>query len=139
MTPRRAERLQAAKSKIAVIQRALQLWTKPVGSCITTGMTDSDDSGLDPIAIPIDGMLDLHTFRPRDVKHVVSDYLDECRQKGILHVRIVHGKGIGALRTTVHALLEKRTDVVEFHLAGSASGGWGATIVHLRPCEDSQG
>jgi DNA-nicking Smr family endonuclease len=102
-------------------------------------MTESDESAPDPIAIPIDGMLDLHTFRPRDVKNVVSDYLEECRQQGILRVRIVHGKGIGALRTTVHAMLEKRTDVVEFHLAGSASGGWGATIVHLRPREDCQG
>jgi DNA-nicking Smr family endonuclease len=98
-------------------------------------MADPAESPPDPIELPIDGELDLHTFRPRDVKNVVSDYLEECRRRGILSVRIVHGKGIGALRTTVHALLQKRSDVVEFHLAGSASGGWGATIVHLKPAD----
>ncbi len=87
----------------------------------------------EPIQLPIDGVLDLHTFRPRDVKSLVSDYLDECRARGILRVRIIHGKGIGQLRETVHRLLEKRTDIAEFHLASEAFGGWGATIVHLKP------
>jgi DNA-nicking Smr family endonuclease len=100
-------------------------------------MTEPDASHPDPVALPINGELDLHTFRPRDVSDVVADYLDECRQRGILCVRIVHGKGIGALRATVHALLENRPDVAEFHLAGSALGGWGATIVHLRPLRNS--
>lgn len=102
---------------------------------MTTAMTEPAESDPDPIELPIDGELDLHTFRPRDVKNVVADYLEECRRRGILRVRIVHGKGIGALRTTVHALLQKRADVIEFHLAGSASGGWGATIVHLKPAD----
>jgi DNA-nicking Smr family endonuclease len=111
------------------------VWTIVSDPGISHAMTDCDEPVPDPIELPIDGLLDLHTFRPRDVKGVVSDYLDECRQRGILRVRVVHGKGIGALRTTVHALLEKRSDVVEYHLAGSGSGGWGATIVHLRPAE----
>jgi DNA-nicking Smr family endonuclease len=85
-----------------------------------------------PVELPIDGVLDLHTFRPRDVKELVTDYLDLCRARGIRRVRIIHGKGIGALRTTVHSLLAQRTDVESFHLATEHFGGWGATIVHLR-------
>jgi DNA-nicking Smr family endonuclease len=85
------------------------------------------------LELPIDGVLDLHTFRPRDVKGVVNDYLDACRERRILRVRIIHGKGTGALRATVHALLAQRSDVAEFHLATEAFGGWGATIVHLQP------
>jgi DNA-nicking Smr family endonuclease len=87
----------------------------------------------EPIQLPIDGVLDLHTFRPRDVKPLVLEYLTECRTRGILRVRIIHGKGIGQLRETVHQLLAKHPDVVEFHLASEHFGGWGATIVHLKP------
>lgn len=89
----------------------------------------------EPIEIPIDGELDLHTFAPRDVPDVVNDYLDECRARGILDVRIVHGKGIGVLRTRVHSVLAKRNDVESFHLGGEDAGGWGATLVRLRPRE----
>jgi DNA-nicking Smr family endonuclease len=87
----------------------------------------------EPMQLPIDGVLDLHTFRPRDVKPLVLDYLVECRARRILRVRIIHGKGIGQLRETVHKLLEKHPDVTEFHLASEHFGGWGATIVHLQP------
>jgi len=87
----------------------------------------------EPIQLPIDGVLDLHHFKPREVKSLVLDYLEECRGRGILRVRIIHGKGIGQLRQTVHNLLEKHPGVAEFHLANEHFGGWGATIVHLQP------
>jgi DNA-nicking Smr family endonuclease len=90
---------------------------------------------MDPIELPIDGTLDLHTFKPRDVKELVPDYLAECRGKGILQVRIIHGKGTGALRQTVHAVLDRLPQVASYHLA-SDRGSWGATIVHLKPAED---
>lgn len=92
--------------------------------------------GLDagPVSeLLIDGVLDLHAFAPREVKALVTDYLDECRRRDILEVRIIHGKGIGALRETVHAVLRRRADVVDFQLGGDAAGGWGATTVTLRP------
>lgn len=87
----------------------------------------------EPVEMPIDGVLDLHTFSPRDVKDLVPDYLDECRKRGILQVHIIHGKGIGNLRRTVHSVLEKRADVLSFTLDHPQFGGWGATLVHLRP------
>ncbi|MSU59256.1 MAG: DNA mismatch repair protein MutS [Pedosphaera sp.] len=89
----------------------------------------SDD---EPIQLPIDGVLDLHTFRPNEVKDLVTDYLAECRARGILRVRIIHGKGIGNLRRTVHALLAKNPEVETFALASEPFSGWGATIVHLK-------
>jgi DNA-nicking Smr family endonuclease len=87
----------------------------------------------EPIQLPIDGVLDLHTFKPAEVKDLVLDYLAECRTRGILRVRIIHGKGIGNLRRTMHSILEKHPAVESFALAGEHFGGWGATIVHLRP------
>jgi DNA-nicking Smr family endonuclease len=87
----------------------------------------------DPIEIPIEGTLDLHTFRPMDVKQLVPDFLAECRRKGIFEVRIIHGKGIGTLREIVHATLSRMPEVTSFRLAGEEAGGWGSTIVLLRP------
>jgi DNA-nicking Smr family endonuclease len=86
-----------------------------------------------PVALPIDGTLDLHAFEPREVKTLVPDYLAACRERGILQVRIVHGKGTGALRLTVHALLARLPEVVSFRTASEDGGGWGATLVELRP------
>jgi DNA-nicking Smr family endonuclease len=89
----------------------------------------------EPIQLPIDGVLDLHTFQPREVKDLVPDYLAACRARGILQVRIIHGKGIGQLRNTVHALLRRHPAVVSFSLDYAQFGGWGATLVQLRPAE----
>jgi DNA-nicking Smr family endonuclease len=87
----------------------------------------------DAVEIPIDGVLDLHAFQPREVKDLVAEYLEECRQRGILHLRIIHGKGTGTLKRIVHGLLEKNPAVVRFRDAGPGGGDWGATEVILRP------
>lgn len=84
------------------------------------------------IELSIDGTLDLHTFRPGEVKDLLPDYLEACRERGIYSVRIIHGKGTGALRRTVHAILERLEVVASFRLAGEDAGGWGATLVELR-------
>jgi DNA-nicking Smr family endonuclease len=86
----------------------------------------------EPVELPIDGQLDLHAFAPGEVGGLVADYLDLCRERGILEVRLIHGKGTGSLRRTVHAVLDRRPDVARYRLAGDASG-WGATLVDLLP------
>ena len=88
-----------------------------------------------PIELPIDGTLDLHTFRPTEIKFLIPEYLEECRNLGILQVRIVHGKGTGTLRRTVRAALERIETVTSFRLGDEASGSWGATLVTLRAKE----
>ena len=89
----------------------------------------------DEIELPIDGLLDLHTFSPRDVKELLQDYLSACREKGIFEIRVIHGKGTGALRKTVHSILEKMPEVVSFRTAAEDAGGWGATLVYLKQQE----
>ena len=84
------------------------------------------------VEIPINGELDLHTFQPKEVKPLVIDYLHECVKKGIKHVRIIHGKGIGNLRRTIEALLPKLDMVESWAPAGADAGHWGATLVTLK-------
>ena len=87
----------------------------------------------DPIQIQVSGDLDLHTFRPRDLPELLPAWFEECRKQGILTVRVIHGKGSGALRGGVHALLPRLTDCVGSwsYPAPESAGGWGATLVHL--------
>ncbi len=86
-----------------------------------------------PVEIPITGELDLHAFRPAEITQLLDDYFIECRRRGIHRLRIVHGKGIGTLRTTVHAHLRRSACVVSFAQGDETSGGWGATLVTLAP------
>jgi len=89
------------------------------------------DSPNDAVEFPIDGTLDLHTFHPKEVKELLPLYLEECRAKGIYEVRVIHGKGTGMLRETVHSILGKLPGILSFRLAGQERGSWGATIVYL--------
>jgi dsDNA-specific endonuclease/ATPase MutS2 len=97
---------------------------------------DEGDAAAEPMELPIDGVLDLHTFAPREVKSLVSDYIDECRARGILEVRIIHGKGTGTLRSIVHGVLARHPQVASFRPAEESMGGWGATVAVLRAAGD---
>ena len=91
-----------------------------------------DEEINDVIRIPIDGVLDLHAFNPKEVSSVVSEYLRACLEQGIYEVKIIHGKGKGVLRRTVHAILEQHPAVYEFKV-DSGPSSWGATIVYIAP------
>jgi dsDNA-specific endonuclease/ATPase MutS2 len=93
-------------------------------------VSDVNDTGA--VLLPIDGILDLHNFSPKDLKYLIPDYLEECYKKRIFRVRIIHGKGIGNLRRTVHAILDKQPLVDSYKLADEGAGGWGATLVELK-------
>jgi DNA-nicking Smr family endonuclease len=97
------------------------------------GPEEGEAAELPPVELPIDGVLDLHAFSPRDVRDLLPEYLAECRRRGILEVRVIHGKGSGALRRTVHSILRGLPWVSSFSLAGGEAGGWGATLLSLRP------
>ena len=93
------------------------------------------DNPNDPVAIPITGELDLHTFRPAEIASLLDEYFRECRRRGLRRVRVVHGKGTGTLRSTVHAHLRRSQVVFSFGPGDETSGGWGATIVTLKPVD----
>ena len=95
---------------------------------------ESDWAAQDGIVeMPIEGVLDLHAFRPSDIVDVVEEYLRACRERGILEIRIIHGKGKGVQRRAVRELLAKSPAVAGFRDAEGSAGGWGATLVDLFP------
>lgn len=94
-------------------------------------MTDDNEELAED---PLNGELDLHTFRPSEVSDLVEEYVLACREKGVLALRLVHGKGTGSLRRTVHAVLDRMPESVRaYRLAEPMRGGWGATLVELYP------
>ncbi len=84
-----------------------------------------------PKELPIDGTLDLHTFRPQDLGSLIPGYIEACLENEIYSLRIIHGKGTGNLRRSLHALLEVNPHVETYSLAGDRSS-WGATLVDLK-------
>jgi dsDNA-specific endonuclease/ATPase MutS2 len=87
----------------------------------------------DPIGIPITDVFDLHSVPPRDVKPIVEEYLEEARRLGFKALRIIHGRGIGVQREIVRSVLAQTPFVESFGDAPMEAGGWGATVVTLRP------
>jgi dsDNA-specific endonuclease/ATPase MutS2 len=96
-------------------------------------MVDYDDADNEPIRIPIEDVLDLHSVSPQDVKSVVEEYLSEAHRLGFQAVRIIHGRGIGVQRETVRKILDRTPFVESFGDAPAEAGGWGATIATFRP------
>jgi DNA-nicking Smr family endonuclease len=86
----------------------------------------------DPVEIPIDGVLDLHTFSPKEVKDLVPEYIGACLERGITEIRIIHGKGTGTLKAIVLSILEKDMRVADFQDADPGAGGWGATSIRIK-------
>ena len=87
---------------------------------------------MEPIIMPIEDVLDLHTFRPQDVPDLLDDYLTACRDARLFSVRVVHGKGRGILKQRVRAVLKRHPLVASIVEAPPEAGGWGATIVELK-------
>lgn len=98
-------------------------------------MTDSDRPGDDDpaeVVLPIEDAIDLHAFAPRDVREVVRSYIEAAHAEGLREVRVIHGRGIGAQRAAVRAVLAGHPLVASFADAPPGRGGWGATVAFLR-------
>lgn len=91
-----------------------------------------ENEDMDVVQLPITDELDLHTFNPKEVKHLIPDYIEACLEKKIYTVRIIHGKGKGHMQRSVHALLKRNPNVLTFKLGNETSGSWGATTVELK-------
>lgn len=86
----------------------------------------------EPIVVEIGDVIDLHTFRPKDIPALLDDYIRACVEKNLSPVRIIHGKGQGFLKARVEGILKRHPRVASFQTAPPEAGGWGATIAFLK-------
>jgi DNA-nicking Smr family endonuclease len=100
------------------------------------GPDDRDPEGEPPfdgpVRLPLDGLLDLHAFDPAELGDLLPSWIDESHAAGLRRLRVVHGKGTGALRRSVVAILSRHPRVLAFRPADEPAVGWGATLVTLR-------
>jgi DNA-nicking Smr family endonuclease len=97
-------------------------------------MADREDEPFeDPVVVPIEDAIDLHPFQPRDIASVVESYLEAAQAAGMREVRIIHGRGKGVQRDRIRRILERHPLVRGFREAPPERGGWGATLVDLKP------
>ena len=92
-----------------------------------------EESIPEEIVLPLEEFIDLHPFRPRDVRSVVEAYLEEACEAGFTEVRLIHGRGVGVQREIVRSLLSRHPAVRDYRDAPAERGGWGATVVRLDP------
>ena len=97
---------------------------------------DSEDEIPEEIVLPIEDWIDLHPFRPKEIRSVVESYLEEAIAAGFTEVRLIHGRGIGVQREILRSLLSRHPAVLGYQDAPPGRGGWGATVVRLAPVED---
>ncbi len=76
--------------------------------------------------------LDIRGNRAAEVEPTLERYLDEAYRSGLPMVRIIHGKGTGALRQVVREALQASPVVQRHEMAPSNEGGEGATVAYLR-------
>lgn len=129
---RRLERrVRSNRGRVARPEALREAGCRGLPSAPWIGAAGDLDTGA-AAELAIDGELDLHNFSPKEVGPLVREYIEVCRARGILDLRVVHGKGKGVLRRTVHSVLDGHPAVEHFRLGGAGEGSWGATIVRLR-------
>jgi dsDNA-specific endonuclease/ATPase MutS2 len=87
----------------------------------------------EPYVVPIEDVLDLHPFQPREILDVVDAYLDAALERGLREVRLIHGRGKGVQRARIQGMLQGDARVRGWQDAPPTRGGWGATLVWLDP------
>jgi len=125
----------------------------PLESLATLGVHDSinansqshegevlaDFSQSEAVVVGPSDTLDLHTFSPKEVPSLLEEFIHQSQIAEIYLVKIIHGKGSGALRRRVQTLLARDRRVLAFYDAPPKSGGWGATVVELMPRQEGKG
>ena len=77
-------------------------------------------------------VLDIRGRKPEEIEFEVIKFIDDAHLSGVKNVEIIHGKGTGVLRETVHHLLKNHQLVDAFEIASVEFGGAGATNIKLK-------
>jgi DNA mismatch repair protein MutS2 len=81
---------------------------------------------------PVNLEIDLRGYRAAEIEAMLDEYLEQAYRSGMPFVRIIHGKGTGALRKVVRDVLSVHPAVASHEVAPANQGGDGATVAMLR-------
>ena len=104
--------------ELEVIQEPLNIRTRP-----SVRMADAEDS--------VSNRLDIRGFKKEEALRVLELFLDKALLGSSRSVRILHGKGSGALRRTVFEKAREYKDIRAIEPAGPEDGGEGVTIIRF--------
>jgi DNA mismatch repair protein MutS2 len=106
-----------------------------------TALRLTNESGAPEVAVAIRGDLpevrapseiDLRGMRAGEIEDIVMHAVDAAVRADLKSLRIIHGKGTGALRERVAEMLRKESRVTNFRLGAWNEGGAGVTVVELK-------
>lgn len=83
-----------------------------------------------PAAVDLE--IDLRGYRAAEIEAMLDRYLEDAYRAGMPFVRIIHGKGTGALRKVVRDFLSAHPAVAKYESAPANQGGDGATVALMR-------
>jgi DNA-nicking Smr family endonuclease len=129
---RRDERAALAESLAgpASVEDALDTGEEP--SYLREGMARDTLRKLRRGHWSIQDGVDLHGLNRDQAAVMVVEFLNHCLARGLRCVRIVHGKGLGILKTKLRRWLPQRDEVLAYCQAPAAEGGSGAMLVLLK-------
>ena len=112
-----------SKDDLELIEQKTKIPPQPQGKSVYSLGRDTRD---------VSNEIDIRGMNILEAEPVVEGFLDRCRMSGLTTVSIIHGKGTGALRQGVHAMLRKDKTVESFRLGVYGEGETGVTIVTLK-------
>lgn len=92
----------------------------------------SEDDSF-PEFVYIRDVLDLHGFFPEQIPEILRDFIANAKELNLHELRLIHGKGKSRIKHVCYSELRKNPYVERFYDAPPERGGWGATIIELKP------
>jgi DNA mismatch repair protein MutS2 len=123
---RRDDQLLVALGAVKMAFPAASVTVAPVQAVPTAPVHHIDQPDLD-VATEID----IRGVRAGDVDDLLMQAVDAAIRADLRSLRVIHGKGTGALRERVAEMLRKDTRVRGFRPGGFNEGGTGVTVVEL--------
>jgi DNA mismatch repair protein MutS2 len=123
--------IMQVKVQLTDVSLANQNAEHTAGAYTATGKKSATRGSMSK-ALYISPEIDLRGMMPEEATEAADKYLDDAFLASLTTVTLIHGKGTGAVRAAVHALLKRHPHVREFRLGKYGEGETGVTVATLK-------